>query len=123
MKKGALDRPFLASVIILMVAGFFIFSSASLGLLTKATNQYSNVAFSQTFLGLFLGTIAMITASRIPYKKWRGYAFYLFVLSVALCVLVFVPHIGFAHGGAARWIIVAGFSFQPAELLKISFII
>jgi YebC/PmpR family DNA-binding regulatory protein len=33
-------------------------------------------------------------------------------------LLVFVPGIGFEHGGAKRWLVVAGFSFQPSEILK-----
>jgi cell division protein FtsW len=32
---------------------------------------------------------------------------------------VFIPHIGFSHGGARRWLDIAGFSFQPSELMKI----
>jgi cell division protein FtsW len=38
-------------------------------------------------------------------------------------VLVFVPGLGFAHGGAQRWVHVFGITFQPAEFLKIGFII
>jgi cell division protein FtsW (lipid II flippase) len=66
MKKSTtMDKPFLICIIILIVVGFFIFSSASLGLLAKGGDQYSNVAFSQTFFGLFLGSIFLILASRI----------------------------------------------------------
>ncbi len=123
MKKNQIDTFFLGCIITLMVVGFFIFSSASLGLLTKGNDQYSSVAFSQTFFGLFLGTIAMIITSRIQYKNWRKYAFYIFLGALFLNLLVFVPGIGFAHGGAKRWILVFGFSFQPAEILKTAFII
>ncbi|MCA9366178.1 cell division protein FtsW, partial [Candidatus Kaiserbacteria bacterium] len=49
-------------------------------------------------------------------------AFYLFLASIVLTLLVFSP-IGFEHGGAKRWIEIAGFSFQPAEFLKLGFII
>lgn len=122
MKKGSIDRPFMVCVILLVVAGFLIFSSASLGLLTKGGNQYSDVVFSQTFFGLFFGSIAMLITSRFQYKNWRKYAFYLFIVSIFVGLLVFVPGIGFAHGGAHRWINVFGQSFQPAELVKISFI-
>lgn len=121
--KNTVDRPFLFCVILLMVAGFFIFSSASLGLLAKSGNLYSSTAFSQTFFGLLLGSIAMIITARIPYKNWRKYAFYLFVASVIASLLVFVPHLGFAHGGARRWIAIGSFTFQPAELLKTAFIL
>ncbi len=121
--RKTLDKPFIVALIILIVFGFIVFSSASLGLLAKGGEKYSSVAFSQTFFGLFLGTVALIITSRIPYRFWRKYAFYFFCLALILTALVFVPGIGFEHGGAKRWILFLGFSFQPAELLKAAFII
>jgi len=38
-------------------------------------------------------------------------------------ILVFVPHIGVFHGGARRWISIAGMSMQPAEFYKIGFVL
>ena len=35
-------------------------------------------------------------------------------------LLVFVPNLGFAHGGGQRWIVIFGVSFQPSEFLKIA---
>jgi len=120
--KKTIDKPFLISLIILIVCGFFIFNSASLGLLAKQEVKYANVAFSQVFFGLFLGTVALIITSRIPYKFWRVYSLIFFIFTLILNLLVFVPHIGFSHGGAHRWILILGYSFQPSELLKIAFI-
>ncbi len=123
MKKIRIDIPFLISTIILVVAGFLIFSSASLGLLSTQASKYGNVAFSQTFFGLFLGSIACLIVSNIDYKIYRKYSLYIFVTAVIANLLVFVPHIGSSHGGAARWIYIGPLSFQPSELLKIGFII
>jgi len=117
------DKTFLIITVILIVAGFFIFSSASLGLLAKETSNYSSVAFSQTVLGLFLGSIAMILAARLDYKVWKKWAFYLLVIAVVLNILVLIPSIGFEHGGARRWLRVGELSFQPSEALKFAFII
>ncbi|MEX0919399.1 MAG: putative lipid II flippase FtsW [Parcubacteria group bacterium] len=122
-KKATIDRPFLIITIILIVSGFFIFSSASLGLLAKESSNYSNVAFSQTVLGLFLGSIAMLVASRMNYKIWRKYAFYILIASVILNILVLFPQFGFEHAGARRWFLLGPLSFQPAEFLKLGFII
>lgn len=121
--KKTIDKPFLIATIILVTAGFFIFSSASLGLLTRGGNVYSNAAFSQTFFGLFLGTIALFTTMRIPHKFWKKHAFFIFIGAMILTALVFVPHVGFEHGGAKRWLVILGQSFQPSEFLKIAFII
>lgn len=125
MTRGGakVDKSFLTVTVILIVAGFFIFSSASLGLLARESSNYSSVAFSQTVLGLLLGTIAMITATRLNYQIWKNLALYIFLFAVFLNILVLFPQIGFEHGGARRWIQVGSFSFQPSEFLKFGFVI
>ncbi len=123
MKRIKVDIPFLISICILVVAGYLIFASASLGLLSKQAVKYANVAFNQTFFGLFFGSIACIITSQIDYKFYRKWSFWIFVISVLTTLLVFIPGIGVSHGGANRWIYIAGVSFQPSELLKIAFVI
>lgn len=119
-KPGKISRPFLFWTIILIVAGFFIFSSASLGVLARDEVKFGNVAFNQVFYGLFLGSIACLFVARIDYHVWRKYAFVLFIVGIVMTLLVFIPGIGFEHGGARRWIDLGFISFQPAEFLKIA---
>lgn len=123
MKKVKIDIPFMISVCILVVTGFLIFSSASLGLLSKQAIKYGSVAFNQTFFGLFLGSLACIAAAHLDYKILQKYSPYIFLGSVIVTLLVFVPHVGSNHGGAARWIYLGPLSVQPAEILKIGYII
>lgn len=123
MKKPRVDKLFLLSVVVLVITGFFIFSSASLGLLAKEGARFSNVTFSQTFYGLFLGTILCIITSRINYRFWRKYSLFIFIGAIFFTLLVFVPKIGLEFGGARRWIGIASFTFQPSEILKIAYII
>ena len=118
-----IDRPFLITVIILVVAGFFIFTSASLGLLARDGARFSSVAFSQFFWGIFLGSLAMLAATHIKYTFWRKYAFYIFLISIFTTLLVFIPGLGAEFGGARRWIDLGIITFQPAEMLKIGFVI
>lgn len=118
-----LDRTFLFTVITLVVVGFFIFASASLGLLARGGASFSSVAFSQLFLGMFLGSIALFVMSNIHYKHLKKYSIYIFIASFAATLLVFVPGLGISHNGATRWIEVFGLSFQPAEFLKLGFVI
>ncbi len=43
--------------------------------------------------------------------------------SILLAASVFIPHFGWSHGGAQRWIKVGPVSLQPVEFLKFGFII
>jgi cell division protein FtsW len=120
--KGV-DRILLAIIILLVTIGFFIFSSASLGLLSRSGASFSSVAFNQILFGIIGGGTALLIMSQIYYRNWRQYAFYIFLATLVLTLFVFIPGLGFTHGGASRWIALGNFSFQPSELLKIGFII
>lgn len=120
--RGA-DRTLLVIVILLVTIGFFIFSSASLGLLAREGASFSSVAFNQIVFGILGGGIALTILTQVYYRNWRQYAFYIFLFTILLTLAVFIPGLGFSHGGAQRWILIGGFSFQPSELLKIGFII
>ncbi|NCN52498.1 FtsW/RodA/SpoVE family cell cycle protein [Candidatus Parcubacteria bacterium] len=121
--KHTLDRILLGTVALLVVGGFMIFSSASLGLLARSGASFSSVALSQFFFGILGGGAALFLMSSIHYRFWRQYAFYIFLFTLALTLLVFIPGFGFAHGGAVRWLQFGSFTFQPAEFLKIGFVI
>ena len=120
--SGRIDKWFLIISAVLVVAGFFIFSSASLGILASNQAKFSGIAFNQLFLGLFLGSIACLVFSKIDYSIWRKYSLVIFISTIILTLMVFLPVIGFAHGGAKRWLDFGFISFQPSELLKIGFI-
>ncbi len=119
---GKVDKVFLGVVITLLVVGFFSFMSASFGVLARSEAKFWSIVISQV-IGLGLGGLLMYWFSRIDYKVWRSYAFYLFILSIGLTLLVFIPSISLEHGGARRWIDIGPISFQPVELLKIAFVI
>ena len=116
------DSWFLGIVITLIIIGFFIFFSASLGLLARQNAQFSGVLFNQIF-SLFLGGVAFFITLKVNYRLFKKYSLHFFLASLFLTVAVFIPGIGFEHGGAQRWISIGSFSLQPAELLKISFIL
>ncbi len=117
------DRTLLGITIVLIVIGFLIFSSASLGLLAREGARFSSVAFSQIIFGICGGLGAMFIMSQIYYRNLRQYAFYIFAFTVLATLTVFIPGIGMEHGGASRWISLGSFTMQPAEFLKIGFII
>lgn len=119
----AVDSILLFIVIILVAAGFLIFSSASLGLLARQGASFGSVAFSQFAFGVIGGGVALFVASNIYYRHWRRFAFYIFLLSLIATAAVFIPGIGMSHGGATRWLNFGITSVQPSEFLKIGFVV
>ena len=117
------DKVFLLSFILLLIAGFTVFISASLGIYARDRAMFTSIIFTQLFFGLVLGLIACFITSKINYKIWRKFSFFIFAISIFITLLVFIPGIGITHGGASRWIYIGNLSFQPLELLKIGFII
>ena len=122
MSRNSIDRPFLSITLLLVLAGFFIFISASLGLLARDEGLFSAIALNQ-IISLGIGLVFLYITSKISYKFWNTYAFYIFVAALALTLFVFIPGLGFEHAGARRWLSIGAFSFQPAELLKLGFVI
>lgn len=116
------DRQLLFITAILVIFGFFIFTSASLGLLAREGARFSSVAFSQIFFGILLGTAFLFAAMNIRYRVWKTLAPFIFGLSIITTLLVFIPELGFEANGARRWIHIFGFTFQPAEFLKVGFV-
>lgn len=117
-----IDKPFLASFIILVAAGFLIFSSASLGLLARSESRFTAIALNQLFFGLCLGSIACIITSLVPVRFWKKYSLVIFIFTIILAALVLVPGIGLTRNGATRWLPILGYTFQPSELLKLGYI-
>lgn len=118
-----IDKFFLISFLALLITGSTVFISASLGIYATDKIKFTSIIFNQTFFGLLAGLVACTITSKIDYRIWKKFSFYIFIISVLACLLVFIPGVGITHGGATRWIYIGSISFQPLELLKIGFII
>lgn len=110
-------------VLVLFLGGLFVLASASIGLTTRLDLPLHRFVFDQLVAGGLVGFLALVITSRIPYKKWRALALPVFIASLVLTALVFLPGFGFEHGGATRWIIVGPINFQPSELLKFGYLL
>lgn len=117
IESGA-DRFFLIIVSLLVLSGLIIFSSATLMLV--GTAKYDAVRFNQYGLGFLGGIVLLFIAYKIPISVFRKSSFYVYVVATIMMILVFVPGIGVYHGGAYRWLRIASFQFQPAEVYKLS---
>ncbi|MBU6370528.1 MAG: cell division protein FtsW [Patescibacteria group bacterium] len=116
-----IDRAFITIIAVLVIFGFAVFLSASMGLLATNAAAFSAAAFKQAFFGIVLGVAACFVFSRVPYVLFRRYALFLFLGSLFVTAAVFIPHIGVKINGARRWLLIAGISFQPVAFLNIGF--
>ena len=122
-KPKSVDTVLLALIGIMVAGGFLIFSSASLGLMARDGASFGSVAFSQFIFGIVGGGTALFFMSNVYYRNWRKYAIYIFILSLAATLAVFIPELGMTHAGATRWLDLGITTVQPSEFLKIGFII
>jgi cell division protein FtsW len=118
----SVDPILIGLIVTMVVLGFLIFLSASLGQMARSGASFSSVATNQFFFGLIGGSMALVLMSSIHYRHWRKYAFYIFVISIFCTLLVFTP-LGVTHGGATRWLDLGITTFQPSEFLKLGFVI
>jgi len=69
------------------------------------------------------GIICAFIISRLTPELIKKSTALLIVASLILMILTFIPGIGATLLGGRRWIMVAGLSFQPSELVKLALIV
>ena len=122
-KSGHQPDYFLLSlVLILTLFGLAMLSSASSELGKVRFNDSYYYLKHQAYFGLSLGIAGFLIGYLIRYQHWKKFALPLLVLNLIALVLVFT-HIGLATGNANRWLKIGPLSFQPAESMKLAFII
>ncbi len=74
-------------------------------------------------LHVLISTGVMLGVAMIPYRTWEKYALPLFGLTVLLLVTVlFISSARNDYGTARSWLVLAGFSIQPSEILKLTLV-
>lgn len=117
------DKILLSLTLLIACIGFSFFVSATLGIFAVNSSKFYNILTSQSIF-LILGIAGLlVTAKIVRYDLLRRYALYIFGFALLLCFLVYIPGLGFSHGGATRWINLGFTTFQTGELLKIAAVI
>jgi cell division protein FtsW len=78
--------------------------------------------FRMHLISIGAGTLALIAAARVRSAIYRRMTLPCLALGIVGIVLVLTP-LGASHGGAQRWLHVAGVSLQPSELTKLSLVL
>lgn len=109
-------------VLLLTVFGLAMLSSASFDMgKLKFGDTYYHLKH-QILYGLSFGILGFIVASKIYYRYWEKMALPLILIGLVGIVLPFTS-LGVKINGASRWIQLGPVSIQPAEILKLAFVI
>ncbi len=118
-----IDRTFWGLYIILIIVAIIALFSASSTLVYMHHSALGPIG--QQMLFIVLGIVAAFGIQYIPsyWVRFGGYA--LLAISTLLVYSTMIPHnpLVVTINGAARWVRIAGITFQPSELAKLSLII
>lgn len=109
----------LVLVVVLVVIGLGATQSASSAVAVDQTDDQLYF-FKRQLVGVGIGTIALLLASRVPYRIYRKLAVPAYLATVALLVAVLA--VGPVVGGAQRWLPLPFVRFQPSEVAKVTVI-
>lgn len=121
-KQGSPDWYLIGAIWLLVFLGLLMIASAGVALgWQKYQDAYWHLKHQLT-MGVLPGAVAFWICSRIDYKRWEKLASLMLFASIVLLILVFVPGIGAPWGTSHSWIKVFGFSLQPSEIVKLTFL-
>ncbi|KKQ67156.1 MAG: Bacterial cell division membrane protein [Candidatus Daviesbacteria bacterium GW2011_GWA2_38_24] len=120
--KKITDLPLLVTVLVLSLFGLVMVYDASV---VQAFKDHGDKYFyiKQQLVWMTLGFLSLIFFSFFNYQHFKKLAVFGLGVTFILTLLVFVPGLGFAAGGAHRWLRIGGVSIQPAEMIKLATII
>jgi len=121
-RKYRVDFVLLFAVLLLVSFGILMVYSASY---YSAELTYGDRGFfmKKQLFGAIIGLVGMIVMYFINYEKLKKISLALFIVSVVLLGLVFIPHIGVKVYGARRWINLGVTTIQPSEIAKFAFVL
>ena len=123
--RGHQPDYFLIGIVAIWVLfGLVMLSSASAPISYQKFGDPYHSFKHQLITGVLPGLFLFLFLAKFYYEKLKKIAFPLLIGSIVLLVLVFVPGLGADYGtSASSWLNIFGFSIQPAELVKLAFII
>jgi len=98
-----------------------VFSASVTKSYAESGGQSTTTYLYHQLTSLIIGVCFWIAAYKIDYPVWRRLAPKLFYLSIF--ILIMVLFMGRTAGGAQRWLDLGVRTFQPTELIKITFIL
>lgn len=134
MKAQNMDTILAALIFGLVVFGLIMISSVSVFESYQITSVMVKKGLRETTSNdfylwkhvsrVFFAIPFWVLSIAIPFTAWRKIALPLFIMSLLLMIVLFLPGIGANYGTATSWISLKGLpSIQPAEFAKLGLIL
>ncbi len=109
------------SILLISIGVVLVYSSSAVLAADRYGDTYYFLKKEIIFLLVGLGMTALM--SKFPYGHLRRLVYPLLGIGIVLIVLTYVPGFRSVASGAARWIRLGPFTFQPSELMKLLFVL
>ncbi|MGV8145923.1 MAG: rod shape-determining protein RodA [Alkaliphilus sp.] len=113
-----IDYTLIIAVLIICVFGVVVISSA-----TNSLSSGSERFIRTQSVSIVLGIFAILIILLFDYKTFARFHIPIYVICNLMLIAVLILGTGREQWGANRWLVVAGFSFQPSEFAKIGIVI
>lgn len=110
-------------VVGIVLAGLVMLWSAST---VNSQRQYGDswhFVKHQLLFGVLPGLALFVGIRKLGYQWFKPWALAVLFGALVLMVLVLVPSVGTHFKGATSWLLIAGISVQPSEVLKLALIL
>ncbi len=128
MNKNKPDYILLVAAGLIILFGFVVFTSVSMANIATYSEDITELnlpyfLFRQFLFGLLPGILIAYLLYKTPIETIKKFSPALLVITLVAVALVFVPGLGLTIRGARRWLQLGSLSFQPSELLKLTFVL
>lgn len=108
---------------ILVIVGIFaIFSVTIIASIHYQESGFTNRETLVQIIAYVIGLFCWIPLIYFHYNITKGHVKYLYVASIFLLLLVYIPGLGIEQNGARAWINLRVTTIQPSEIVKILYI-
>ena len=124
MKRKIIDFDIslgLVAIILSAVGLVFIYSASSYSAEVQLGDSFHYVKTQG--LALFVGVLFMVGMIFVDLRKVKKVALPIYIVSLVLLSLVFLPVLGVESYGAKRWLNLGFFTIQPSEYAKFGMVI
>lgn len=98
-----------------------VFEASATESLDTFGNKYTLTI--QQLKWICVGLSALLFTAHIPPKFWQKIAPFVYFGGLILLFGIFIPGLGVRVNGAHRWVSLAGFRFQPVEVMKLGIVL